>query len=590
MTELAGIVTRGLAGRYRVERELGRGGMATVYLAQDLTYHRPVAVKVLLPELASALGSERFLREIRIAASLRHPHILPVLDSGDVEGLPFYVMPYVEGESLGEKLTREKQLPILEALRIGREVADALHYAHERGVVHRDIKPANIMLDSGHAVVADFGIALATQQPDPDRLTATGVTPGSPHYMSPEQAAGEGDVDGRSDIYSLACVLYETLAGDPPFTGRMPQAILVKKLTESPPPLRSARGTVPASLERVIARSLARAPADRFRTAHEFQEALDAVTSGRPLDADPLADQWRSEAGRHAASGWVVTVVGAVAAALALMTAVGFLTTRIYDDKLGIPADFTPSRTDFPVVGFQALVPELFYAFVAVLAYVILSHAWRLVSYGLRRAPVVGDTLDSVRVSTSEAWRGMVSALGPTVVADLFFLGAVAAGLVALLPFSELVTSLWSGGTEAFSASNRDIHKRYTLVLTLLILALLFTWRSVFRKLRGEGPLETRTLVSKWGSFASILLLIIVVTAPWRLLWGNDHERVLLNGERAYLIMESDTEFLIYRPQTRSSGRYSKSSDLEIRRLGSTGYLFEGPEIFELERTMRKGP
>jgi tetratricopeptide (TPR) repeat protein len=284
MTQLADILSRGLAGRYRVEREVGRGGMATVFLAEDLRYGRPVAVKVLLPELASAVGSERFLREIRIAAGLRHPNILPVLDSGAVEGLPFYVMPFVEGESLREKLLREKQLPIAEVIQIGREVADALFHAHERGVVHRDIKPANIMLDSGHAVVTDFGIALATQQAGSDRLSATGASPGSPHYMSPEQAAGERDIDGRSDIYSLGCVLYEALAGDPPFTGRMAQAILAKKLTEPPPSLRTVRDAAPLALERAISRCLVRAPADRFRTAGELRDALDGAELAGRLD------------------------------------------------------------------------------------------------------------------------------------------------------------------------------------------------------------------------------------------------------------------------------------------------------------------
>jgi len=581
MSQLAGILTEGLADRYRIERELGRGGMATVFLAQDLRYDRPVAVKVLLPDLASAVGSERFLREIRIAAGLRHPHILPVLDSGDVDGLPFYVMPFVEGESLREKLLREKQLPIPEAIQIAREVADALSYAHGKGVVHRDIKPANIMLDSGHAVVADFGIALATQPSDSGRLTATGVSPGSPHYMSPEQAAGEGNVDARSDIYSLGCVLYEMLAGDPPFTGRMPQAILAKKLAEPPPSVRVARETVPVALERVVARSLARTPADRFRTARELQEALDAVASGRTVDTGPVGAPWGDVAGRATPLRWVATVAGASAAVLGLATAVGFVTTRIYDLKLRIPADFTPSRTDFPIVGIQALVPELFYAFVAILAYVILGQTWRLATYGLRRTWAVGDTLDSLRRSTADAWRGAVASLSSTAAADLFFITVVAAGLLALAPFRELFTSLWTEGTEVFSYSNRDLHQRYTLVLTLVILTVLFTWRGVFRHLRKRGPLGTRVLLSKWASLGSVLVLVMVVTAPWRLLWSNFHERVLLDGERAYVVIETESELVIYRPGIRSSGRYPKREGLGLERLGTVGYVFEEPEVFE---------
>ena len=254
-----------LSGRYRVERKVGAGAMATVYLAEDVEHHRQVAVKVLRPELAAAVGSERFLREIDIAARLRHPHILPLIDSGDAEGFFFYVMPYVEGESLREKLDREKQLAIDEAVSITREVADALSYAHARGVVHRDIKPENVMLDSGHAVVTDFGVAFLVQEAASDRLTGTGLSPGTPLYMSPEQAGGGPEVDGRSDVYSLGCVLYEMLGGDPPFTGSTTQAIVARKMMESVPSVRIVRDTVPASLERVIVKSLARTPADRFR-------------------------------------------------------------------------------------------------------------------------------------------------------------------------------------------------------------------------------------------------------------------------------------------------------------------------------------
>jgi len=584
MTDLAEILKRGLAGRYRVERELGRGGMATVFLAQDLRYDRPVAVKVLLPELASALGPERFLREIRIAAGLRHPHILPVLDSGDVECLPFYVMPFVEGESLKEKLGREKQLPIPETIQIGREVADALAYAHERGVVHRDVKPANIMLDSGHAVVADFGIALATQHSDSRRLTVTGASPGSPHYMSPEQAAGEADLDGRSDIYSLGCVLYEALAGDPPFTGRMPQAILAKKLAEPPPGVRIVRDTVPPALEQVITRSLARSPADRFRTARELKGALEAVAVGRPVDTDPQVISWEGAAGRTTVARRAAMVAGGVAAFLGLTSAVGFLTTRTYDLKLGIPADFTPSRTDFPILGLEALVPELFFALTALLAYVILSHTWRLASVGLRRAPRVGDTLESLRRSTADAWRGTVASLSSKAVADLFFVATVVVGLLALAPFRELVTSLWSEATEALSSLNRDLHKRYTLVLTLVIMGLLFAWRGVFRHLRGRGPPGTRVLVSKWGSFACILLLLMMVTAPWRLLWSNQHERVILEGERGYILVETESELVIYRPGSGPARRYIKDERLDLERLGTMGYPFETQEWFEQVR------
>jgi tRNA A-37 threonylcarbamoyl transferase component Bud32 len=263
-----------LAGRYTLERELGLGGMAIVYLARDLKHHRPVALKVLRPELAAVLGPDRFLREITVTASLHHPHILPLLDSGAADGQLFYVMPYVEGETLRAWLTRERQLPLEDALQIAREVADALTYAHSHDVVHRDIKPENILLESGHALVADFGIAKALTAAGGEKLTATGIAVGTPSYMSPEQGAGSGEVDGRSDLYSLGCVLYEMLAGHPPFTGTTAQEVLARHSLDVVPRLSAARLTIPASIEDVVLKALEKAPADRFRTAGELMAAL----------------------------------------------------------------------------------------------------------------------------------------------------------------------------------------------------------------------------------------------------------------------------------------------------------------------------
>ena len=226
-----------LADRYRLERELGQGGMATVYLAHDLKHDRKVAIKVLRPELAAIIGAERFLREIKTIATLQHPHILGLIDSGEVQGTAYYVMPFVEGESLRDRLTREKQLPITEAVRIATEVAAALDYAHRHGVIHRDIKPENILLHDGAALVADFGIALAASNAGSTRMTETGMSLGTPHYMSPEQAMGEREITARSDVYALGCVLYEMLSGDPPFTGSTAQAIVARVMTEEPRPL-----------------------------------------------------------------------------------------------------------------------------------------------------------------------------------------------------------------------------------------------------------------------------------------------------------------------------------------------------------------
>jgi serine/threonine protein kinase/tetratricopeptide (TPR) repeat protein len=275
VTNVQGRVQAGLAGRYRLERELGQGGMAVVFLAQDLRHDRRVAVKVLRPDISAEIGAERFLREIKMAAGLTHPHILPVFDSGEADGLLFYVMPNMEGNSLRERLDRERQLPLEDALRITREVASALDYAHRHNVVHRDIKPENILLHEGAAMVADFGIGKAVS--GEGSITQTGMTVGTPAYMSPEQASGERDIDGRSDLYSLGCVLYEMLTGEPPFTGPTAQAIIVKRLIEPIPRVRTVRD-VPQPVEAAVTRALSRTPVDRFPTAAQFAEALRTVT------------------------------------------------------------------------------------------------------------------------------------------------------------------------------------------------------------------------------------------------------------------------------------------------------------------------
>jgi TolB-like protein len=270
-----------LPDHYVIDRELGRGGMALVYLARDTRHERFVALKTLLPEIALALGRERFLREIKLAARLQHPNILPVYDSGDARGTLYYVMPFVEGESLRDRLDREPQLPIDDALLIAREVAEALAYAHDHDVVHRDIKPENIMLSGGHAIVTDFGIARAVSAAGGDKLTQTGIAIGTPAYMPPEQASGMGQVDRRSDIYSLACVLYETLAGQPPFTGPTAQAIMARHSLDAVPRLKIVRDAIPDDLEVVIERALEKVPADRFQTSGEFAKALTTASTGR---------------------------------------------------------------------------------------------------------------------------------------------------------------------------------------------------------------------------------------------------------------------------------------------------------------------
>jgi len=306
-----------LADRYRIERELGAGGMATVYLAADLRHDREVAIKVLHPELAAALGGERFLSEIKTTARLQHPHILPLLDSGTADGLLFYVMPYVAGETLRDRLQRERQLPIEEALRIAREVADALGHAHAQGIVHRDIKPENILLQGGHALVADFGIALAVSAAGGQRMTQTGLSLGTPQYMSPEQAMGEKGIDSRSDLYALGVVVYEMLTGDPPFTGSSVQAIVGKILSESPRPLVPQRRTVPAHVEIAVLRTLEKLPADRWATAADFIAALSGEAgAARVISGGAVAP--RRQVGRERALV-AALVLAVVVAALGWM-------------------------------------------------------------------------------------------------------------------------------------------------------------------------------------------------------------------------------------------------------------------------------
>ena len=321
MPELLERLQQALSDRYRIEREVGAGGMAIVYLAEDLKHHRSVALKVLRPELTACLGHERFLREIEVASKLTHPHILPLHDSGNADGFLYYVMPYVEGETLRDRLTREKQLPLDDALQIGREVADALSYAHAHGVIHRDIKPGNILLESGHAVVTDFGIARAIDQAGVEELTQTGLAVGTPAYMSPEQAAGSRDLDGRSDLYSLGCVLYELIAGQPPFTGPTVESVMHQHRTAEAPWMIQLRTGVPAALEDAVRRALEHVPADRYDTAGDLRAALDSLAGPRTGASTPVwigrprAGPWRATRRR-----WVATAIVAGSAVVALAT------------------------------------------------------------------------------------------------------------------------------------------------------------------------------------------------------------------------------------------------------------------------------
>ena len=342
MTAALRQLAEALRDRYALERELGRGGMAVVYLARDLRHTRLVALKVLPPELASAVRLERFLREIQVAARLAHPNILPVLDSGDANGLPYYTMPLVEGESLRAKLAREKQLPLDVSLQIASEVADALAYAHHQGVVHRDIKPGNILLQAGHAVVSDLGLARALSAAGDESLTDAGHPIGTPAYMSPEQASGVPYIDGRADIYSLACVLYEMLAGEPPFTGRTLEAALASRVSLPVPSIRAVRPAVPEPVDSVLRKALAPAPEDRFANARDFAKGL---TSPRTLTPGTSRQSRKVT--------WIAL------AALGLLAIVGTLGPRVRDTWLGAASGPTDRQLTFTGdVGPSALSPD----------------------------------------------------------------------------------------------------------------------------------------------------------------------------------------------------------------------------------------
>ena len=364
MFDVVARLSAALEGRYTIERELGEGGMATVYLADDLKHERKVALKVLKPELAAVVGAERFLVEIKTTANLTHPHILPLFDSGEADSFLFYVMPHIDGESLRERIDREKQLSVDDAVAITRKVADALDYAHEHGVVHRDIKPGNILLsERGEPLIADFGIALAVAQAGGGRITETGLSLGTPHYMSPEQATGDRDVDPRSDVYALGCVLYEMLSGQPPFSATTAQAVLVKVLTMDAPSIANERRTVPPHVGHALAKTLEKLPADRFTSAAEFATALrdESFTyrARTSVIAAPVA-QLPGEKTRP----WNRLTIAMTTLAAVLTLTLGWLLLRPASPRpvtrvsVHIPEDqfFHPSRGDFDLSADGSLI------------------------------------------------------------------------------------------------------------------------------------------------------------------------------------------------------------------------------------------
>ncbi|MEO7042188.1 MAG: protein kinase [Gemmatimonadaceae bacterium] len=423
MNEVPERLAEALAGRYRIERELGAGGMATVYLAEDLKHHRNVAIKVLHAELSAILGPERFLKEIELTANLQHPHILPLFDSGNADGLLYYVMPYVEGETLRDRLTRDKQLPIADAVRIAGEAADALHYAHGRGIVHRDIKPENILLQGGHCLVADFGIALAVEQAGGTRMTQTGLSLGTPQYMSPEQAMGERDIGPRSDIYSLGAVTYEMLSGDPPFSGSTAQAIVAQVITTEPRSLTLQRKSVPPHVDAAVMTALEKLPADRFASASEFSAALAGdghatITSRYNRPAAIQSHPWRR----------ISALLAALSLALIGLTA--WMLTR-HGEPNG-PQVFDAALPDTAAMTFAATTAKTAYG--TALRNISISPTGDFAVYVARQGDSTQLWYRSLRDATAHGIAGTAGATAPRVSPDGSRIAFLDGGRVMVVP------------------------------------------------------------------------------------------------------------------------------------------------------------
>lgn len=576
-----------LQDRYTLERPLGMGGAATVHLAKDIRHARAVAIKVLRPEYTETVGRSRFLREIEIVAGLTHPHILPLHDSGSVGEICYFVMPYVEGETLRDRLDRETTLPLPDARRIALEVADAMAYAHSRGVVHRDLKPQNIMLEAGHAVVADFGIALSLGDADTTRLTRTGLAVGTPHYMSPEQASGTRSIDERTDLYSLGCILYEMLAGDPPFAGTNGRVVLARKLTGPAPDIRELRPSVGEALGSVVMRALEPEPADRYESAGAMKAALEGAGE---IDVPAPAARVRADArerdeGRGALlpSRWIRNigrgVVGA-AGVTALMLLVGYLNTRAFDIKLQVPQRFTPSAPGYLTTGRHALTGLAtfagFFLLTGLLARTVGAFgvgAFRFVPYV---GPRVTDTLHAVTRKAGARWRGVA----PGARADLFFVICFVLSAIAVTRFAPLIYSVFLGDTALLACSHRNMHRAFTVILGFLAAALGFGWYRTFLD-RPRAERTGRVHAAMWGSAAVILALVVIQSTPWQLLWRGSNPRVLIDGERGYVLVETPAELLVHNAERRRTEPRPVSPDNGIQPLNIAGYVFEEPEVFQ---------
>ena len=600
MVDPAARLSNALASRYVIERELGAGGMATVYLSSDVKHGRMVAVKLLRPELAAALGRDRFLREIDTLGKLTHPHILPLHDSGTVDDdLCYFVMPYVEGESLRARLDREGQLPIDDAIRFAYEIADALDYAHGRGVIHRDIKPSNVMIEAGHAVLTDFGIALSTDGKRDERLTVAGHSLGTPEYMSPEQASSDKRIDGRADIYSLGCVLYEMLVGNPPFTGSNAYGILARHAVEPPPPIRVVRDTVSESLERICFRALAKSPADRWATAKDFIAELSGERMRRsypvPTTAPVHAGEGRDEPGRINTStaafegaretaprpGELALRFGPPALAAAMtLTLLGYLNVAVHDSQLHMPDAHTPSEANYLAVGVRSLVlPSLAVAVVAIVLVsfcLLAAMAFRL----CERLPVVGAPFCDLRVRLS-AWSERIrDTTDPTATANLLLIGTLVAGGAALAYAAPFLAAVFSSDTTVIGCESRFARWGYQPILGGTLATLTAVRFGVLRWVRRRQGGLTGVAAARFGTAVIIFLILVAASVPWKLVIAPGKERVRIGDDRAYILRETPDELLLYNASRGATVTLPKSDRSAYVRLGIRGYVFEEPEVF----------
>ena len=577
MPQDLGAISEALGERYRVLEKLSEGGMATVYLAEDLKHGRKVALKVLV---GADLDQEtaRFAQEIETIARLRHPHILPLHDSGPVPGGLFFVMPFVSDGTLRDRLTRDGPLPVEDALRIAREIAEALSFAHAEGVVHRDIKPENIMMESGQAVVSDFGIALLGGRMAGDSgVTGKRSSPGTPVYMSPEQAAGDEVVDARTDVYSLGCVLYEMLTGAPPFSGSRGHAVLTRKLVASVPSIRIVREEVPESVEALTFKALARLAADRHQTAADLAAELGHLESTVRTVASGAALVQAVGMARAPGRLAVVGILYTAGVAL-LLTGIGLLSNRAFDLKIQIPPTYGPTRGDYLVVGIQAVIPLLLYAAVALAAAFVVGRYLGPWAGSWMRRRTKGST--DPPPDGRKTWESLAGRRPNRAVADGFVLAMVVASILVFWPFRDLYRFLLLPGAEIYACSSRNLHLLHYMIMPGLIVLLVMVRGALFRWLRVRGNEGRDWVVARWSSLVWLVGLVVVVALPWRVLWDSYYERILIEGEPAYLLVEDDEALLAYTPASGSTRTLFRGEE-RLDRLGVVGYVFEEREVFD---------